>query len=74
MDTLYLTSPRCESLELTSPRCESPNGPFVSGLAIMIRTPGSIYVGKKSLISGQTGRYCTINLDLAFMPCAYFPD
>lgn len=42
---------------LTSPRCESPNGPFVSGLAIMIRTPGSIYVGKENiLVGGQTDR------------------
>lgn len=28
--------------ELTSPRCESPNGPLVSGLTIMTRTPGRI--------------------------------
>lgn len=27
----------------TSPRCESPSGPLVSGLAMMIRTPGRIW-------------------------------
>lgn len=26
----------------TSPRCESPSGPLVSGLAMMMRTPGKI--------------------------------
>lgn len=38
-------------LELTSPRCESPSGPLVSGLAIMIRTPGRICVGEETALT-----------------------